>query len=188
MDKAVASCHGFEFSEVSQVVNKLGFRGLVVVGAVAIALSAAGVASAAYEFLVAARGTKQGNFTADSSTGIVGLAYYHEVLNPSTSAATGAASGKLQYGPVTITKAWGPSSPQFYAALFTNEVLASVTFTFNFQATGGTTAAVKLVNATVSSIRRRSDPVSGPVEDISFTYQSIEVDDTSAGMSAIGTP
>lgn len=169
------------------MASRCVFRGFVIAGAVFAALSASGVASATYEFLVAAQGAKQGNFIADSNAGIVGLAYYNEVVNTGASVSTGAASGKLTYGPVTITKAWGPSSPQFYGALFTNEVIKTATFTFNFQSTGGTTAAVKLQNAIVSSIRRRTDPVSGPVEDISFVYQSIEIDDTAGATSVVGT-
>ncbi len=90
------------------MASRCVFRGFVIAGAVFAALSASGVASATYEFLVAAQGAKQGNFIADSNAGIVGLAYYNEVVNTGASVSTGAASGKLTYGTRDNHQGLGP--------------------------------------------------------------------------------
>jgi type VI secretion system secreted protein Hcp len=43
---------------------------------------------------------------------------------------TGKNKGKRYHRPLTFLKEWGQSDPQFLAALWTNEVLTKVTFTF----------------------------------------------------------
>ena len=44
--------------------------------------------------------------------------------------ATGKASGKRYHRPLTILKEWGASSPQFFAACWTNELISTLTLTF----------------------------------------------------------
>lgn len=165
-------------------MSQLMVRGLLGASVTAVVLSASGISTAAFEFLVTAAGTKQGKFVDDSSQGTVGLAYYHEATGAAIDPQTGQASGKSQSGPVTVTKAWGPSSPQYYVALASNELLKTVTFNFDYRATGGAYEMVQLTNVTVSSIRRRVDPVSGPVEDISFVCQHLDITEVVGGVTA----
>ena len=66
----------------------------------------------------------------------------------------GAASGKRQHQPLVFTKQWGASSPQFYQAAYTNEVLTSVVFQFIATLPDGVESVdhtITLTNATISS-------------------------------------
>jgi type VI secretion system secreted protein Hcp len=150
----------------------------------------------AYEFYVTIEGTRQGAFKGESvreahKDKIAGLSYQHEIRSP-RDVATGQASGKRQHGPVIITKEWGPSSPQLFQALVTNEVLTSVGFEFFHTTPDGLEEVyhtVKLVNATVSKIvqstgtgesassaKTTNDYDTHELEEVSFTYQRIEVE------------
>ena len=95
-----------------------------------------------------------------------------------------------------ITKEWGAASPQFLEALWTNEILDTVSFTFNRPTSAGkeeTYFSILLTNAVVCEIRQYVGRAPGltdnanALEDISFTYQKIEVSDTVAKTSAVDT-
>lgn len=160
----------------------------------------------AYEFYVTIEGTRQGAFKGESvreahKDKIAGLSYSHEITSP-RDIATGQASGKRQHGPITITKEWGPSSPQLFQALVTNEVLKSVFFEFIHTTPDGLEEVyhtIKLVNATVAKIRQSTGGGGAEsagsaktsasydtheLEDISFTYQRIEVENKPGQTSA----
>jgi len=159
----------------------------------------------AYEFYVTIEGTRQGAFKGESpreahNKKVAGLSYSHEITSP-RDIATGQASGKRQHGPISITKEWGAASPQLFQALVTNEVLKSVLFEFFHTTPDGLEEVyhtIKLANATVSKIKQMtgsgessSSAKTGAtydtheLEEVSFTYQSIEVENmpgqTSAG-------
>ena len=143
----------------------------------------------AYEFYVKVKGQKQGDFKNETPREkhqgkIPGLAFSYEVSSP-RDAGSDQVTGKRTHQPVTFLKEWGASSPQFFQALTTNEVLPAVLF--EFVATDGNGEeyvrdTIKLINATVSRLRRRLDyptpPGSdvGPFEEISFTFQRIELE------------
>jgi type VI secretion system secreted protein Hcp len=159
----------------------------------------------AYEFYVSVEGTKQGKLKGESPRDshkekIAGLSYRHEIKSP-RDVATGQASGKRQHGPILITKEWGASSPQFFQALVTNEVLKSVLFEFFHTTPDGLEEVyhtVKLTNATISSIRymtgsdgesSNSSKHSGAydtheLEEVGFTYQRIELENKPGKTSA----
>lgn len=158
----------------------------------------------AYEFYVTIEGTKQGAFKGESvreahNKKIAGLSYAHEITSP-RDVATGQASGKRQHGPVVITKEWGASSPQIFQALVTNEVLKSVLFEFYHTTPDGLEEVyhtVKLVNATVSRVRQMTGKGESAgsakttsvydtheLEEVSFTYQRIEVENLPGKTSA----
>lgn len=158
----------------------------------------------AYEFYVTVEGTRQGAFKGESvrenhAAKIAGLSYRHEITSP-RDIATGQASGKRQHGPVTIMKEWGAASPQLFQALVTNEVLKSVLIEFFHTTPEGAEECyhtVKLVNATVSKIAQStgSGESAGSaktaashdtheLEEISFTYQRIEVENIPGQTSA----
>jgi type VI secretion system secreted protein Hcp len=142
---------------------------------------------------VSVKGAKQGQFKAETTREkaadrieVTGFAY--EVTSP-RDAASGQASGKRQHKPLQITKAIGASSPQFFQALTTNEPLQSVVLEFTKTDKNGEEYVfftIKLVNATVNSIRQHTpENASGgkdaagaavPVEEISFTFQRIEME------------
>src|ERR1700694_1815509 len=93
--------------------------------------------------------------------------------------ATGQVSGKRQHKPVVITKEWGPSMPQFLAAVATNEVLTKLTMEFwDADAKGMQRAhfVVTLTDASVSEVKQRlaNDLLT---EDLSFTFRKITVED-----------
>jgi type VI secretion system secreted protein Hcp len=150
----------------------------------------------AYEFYVTVKGMRQGAFKGESprkghEAKAAGISYQHEVQSP-RDVATGQASGKRQHKPIVFTKEWGASSPQYFQALVTNEWLESVLFEFyhtNKQGKEEVYYTIKLVNATVCNIRymtgagesATSAKTTGAydtheLEEISFTYQRIEVE------------
>jgi type VI secretion system secreted protein Hcp len=152
----------------------------------------------AYEFYVTIEGTKQGKFKGESvrdahKAKLSGLSYRHEIKSP-RDAATGQASGKRQHGAISITKEWGPATPQIFQALVTNEVLKSVLFEFIQTTPEGAEDiyhTIKLVSATISMVRYMTggDAVEGSasakhtstydtheLEEVSFTYARIEME------------
>ena len=105
---------------------------------------------------------------------------------------TGAASGKPAQ-PDRCHKGLGCSLPQFYQALVNSEVLQTVAFTFNRVGSNGkvgTYFTINLTNAVAVEIRQYVGGAPGltdnanALEDISLTYQKIEVADTDAKTSA----
>ena len=142
---------------------------------------------------VSVKGAKQGQFKGEggrekSGDRIEAVGFAYEVTSP-RDAASGMASGKRQHKPLQIIKAIGASSPQFFQALTTNEQLQNVTLEFTKMNQNGEEYVyytIKLTNATVSSIRQHTPEnapagkdVAGaavPVEEISFTFQRIEIE------------
>jgi type VI secretion system secreted protein Hcp len=156
-------------------------------------------AAQSHPFYVTVKGQTQGIFKADvvrvplvklAEAQIEGIKFSMQITSP-RDAASGLPTGKRQYSPITFTKLWGPSSPQFLLALSRNEVLTSVTFQFlKAMPTGQEVVfqVITLTNATVSSVRRyiglagaNEAPDTRELEDISFTFQKIEVTDKAAG-------
>src|SRR5690606_24987565 len=147
---------------------------------------------------------RQGAFKGESireahNAKIAGLSYRHEISSP-RDIATGQASGKRQHGAVVITKEWGASSPQLFQALCTNEVLGKVFIEFFHTTPEGEEECyytVTLGNATVSKIVQStgSGESAGSaktnatfdtheLEEVSFTYQRIDVECKSGQTSA----
>jgi type VI secretion system secreted protein Hcp len=144
-------------------------------------------------FVVKIVSQRQGAFRPEAPHGgIDGIRFSSQATSPRDSA-TGLPSGKRQYSPITFTKAWGPASPQILAALANNEVLSTVTF--EFYRTGADAKqflyqTVVLTNATVSSVRRYLDSPNGAeppdpraLEDVSLTFQKIELKDASGSVA-----
>lgn len=128
-------------------------------------------------------GQKTGVFKGDSTLKghedqIVVTAYVFELISP-RDPATGLASGKRQYRPITITKLLNASSPQVLNACATNENLKSVVI--NFWRTERTGVSINfyrvtLTNANISQVKQYSsgDTV---LEDVSLTFQKIQQED-----------
>jgi type VI secretion system secreted protein Hcp len=146
------------------------------------------------------KGVRQGDFKGESTQKgregmIPGVAFSYGVLvlRDTTS---GLPTGKQQHQPIVFTKQWGVSSPQFYTAAYTNEVLSAVVF--NFYVTGPTGIqqldhTVKLTNATIISVNQSIHlPQSGgPVidsrelQEISLTFQKIDITSIPGGTEAM---
>lgn len=155
----------------------------------------------AFEYYMQVVGTKQGAMKGESprkehTKKVPCIDFNYQVDSPKD-IATGQASGKRQHKPVTITKEWGPSTPQLFQALCTNEVLKSVLFEFYKTDANGIEVNyynIKLTNATVSRIEQSTgfpDAAHGSsaasakhnahydtheLERVSFTFQKIEVE------------
>jgi len=151
---------------------------------------------AADAFYVSIQGTKQGPFKGESLVAahrnqITGLDFSYEVSSP-RDPQTGLPSGQRIQMPLVITKQIGAASPQIYEAMVTNEVLKNVVIQFVKTANNGaetTYYTITLTNATISDIKQHDteaaatsvnvQPQKLMVEDVSFTFQKIEV--SSAG-------
>lgn len=120
-------------------------------------------------------GARQGVFPGAKGGAIAGLRFSYTVKSP-RDAASGQASGKRQHGPIVVTKMVGTASPQIFGALTTNEILRSVVINLPGGEGGGYT--VKLTNAAISEVKQYTEVPNGQVlEDVSFTFQKIEVED-----------
>ena len=151
-------------------------------------------------FTVTVEGTKQGPFKAENPRAgkqgkIPAIAFSYNVKSP-RDAASGMASGRRQHSPITFTKAIDASSPQFFQALTTNEILKSVVFEFYGTNPNGeeqVVYVVRLTNAVVAEIEqyagRTGDATrsadSTPLEDIAVTFQRIEMESTTGKTMAV---
>ena len=131
--------------------------------------------------LVDIHGQRQGGFKGEApaphATQFEALELSYEVNSP-RDRASGQASGTRVHKPVTITRAWGPASPQIFQACVTNEVLLKVQF--DCYGSDETTPnvlvhTVLLTNATVGQAKYRTDPRWGYVEDVSFSFEKIGI-------------
>ena len=162
-------------------------RWLIWVLAVTVVLGTTVAAQAAYEFYMTVEGVKQGKLKGENQPfpGAIGCLGFQFQVEAPRDVATGQASGKRQYSPLTITTEWGPSSPQLFQALISNEAIKTVECQFFSSTPTGTQqpyATIRLTNAVVSKVQYRLETSSqglGPpgalLEDISFTFQKIEL-------------
>jgi type VI secretion system secreted protein Hcp len=156
----------------------------------------------ALQFFATVTGAKQGAFKGESTQKgregkTPGVALTYGVASP-RDVTSGQASGKRQQHPVVFTKEWGASSPQFYTAAYTNEILSSVLLEFYSTSPTGVQVVdhtIKLTNATIIEIEQSvMVPQSGgPVIDsrdlqvISMIFQKIEITSTTGGTTASDT-
>ena len=147
--------------------------------------------SMAYEFYVTIEGAKQGKFKGDGRSKahkdqITGLAFDYEVIS-SRDPASGQATGKRQHKPVTITKRWGAATPQLFQALITNEVLTSVRIEFVKTSSAGKEYVyhkIKLTDATISDIHQHAAAETRELEEVSFTFRKIEIENVDGRTAA----
>lgn len=150
-------------------------------------------------FYVTIRGVKQGVFKGQTTAAghqdeIMGFQYEFQLSAP-VNASSGQASGRHQYTPITFTKVLDASSPQLIQAASSNELLSLVEFDFVHSGPDGKEAiyqSIKLTNATISSVKEymgfpglngQSDP--RQLEDVSFTFQKIEISNNDGKTTAI---
>jgi type VI secretion system Hcp family effector len=148
------------------------------------------------QFYIEVTGAKEGAFKGETiltkyPTYIPAFQFGMTAQTPVDSA-TGEATGKTTWTPITIVKAFGISDPQFLTALADNEVLSTVVMHF-VNATGpisdkGTTLTdwqtVTLTNALVTTVDRNtitlddSEKTNMFADQIAFTFQKITVTDS----------
>jgi type VI secretion system secreted protein Hcp len=146
-------------------------------------------AASAFQAYMRVEGTKHGVFAGESSAGrwqdsVPVCALRFEARAP-RDAATGLPTGRTINDPVTITKEWGAASPLYFDALATNELLRSVVIQVVGTDPGGAeriTHTLRLQDAVVVGFRQyvgERGASSGvdriPLEDITFTYRSLEL-------------
>ncbi|MBL7716094.1 MAG: type VI secretion system tube protein Hcp [Bdellovibrionales bacterium] len=152
-----------------------------------LALTAFVPALANAEIYLSVEGTRQGKFKGESTSKFFKdrlnvSSVSHEVVSPRDSQ-TGLATGRRQHKPLTVIRDVGSASPQFFLALATGENLKTVSLEFTSidQRTGQEqiTYTIKLTNAGVAS-QKAATIVRGGVsvlaEEVSFAYQSIEIE------------
>ncbi|HME32996.1 MAG TPA: type VI secretion system tube protein TssD [Terriglobales bacterium] len=145
----------------------------------------------AYTAYISIKGQKQGQFAGDGSSkqnkNRILITSFSFAAESPRDVATGRSSGKRQYQPVVIRKHWGEASPQVYQALATNEDLPAVLIEFTTVSAKGIEQvdhSFSLTNATISSLREFTEPAQSAneiddLEEISFTFQKIEIKDKS---------
>jgi len=160
-------------------------------------LLAAALPASATDIFCTVVGAKQGTFQGDPATGgnTTQIAVYSLIqeLKVPFDAATGQITGRSQHSPLTIVKELDKSSPQFFDAAATNEVLKSVTCTLSRSSANGQARPYfkfALTNATVVEIKDSGNGVNGTSqgderERISFSYQRIELTDLNSNTTAI---
>lgn len=115
------------------------------------------------------------------------LRLQHEIVT-ARDAATGMATGKRQHKPLVLTHAFGSMAIQFMAAAATNEVLKDVTIQVwspDLQGREVLRTTFKLTNASVASVSLATTGTARALQvlqDVSFTYQKIEITDNPSGI------
>ena len=150
------------------------------------------------------KGNVQGDFKGESLSKawqdwIPSFSYNSELIAP-RDIASGLATGKRMYKPITIVKEWGDATPQFYTALATNEILKLVEFDFvkkNMIGQEYVYFKITLTNALVSDTRmfknmQVNTQNSGynelpELQEVSFTFQSIKIESLHANVLFMDT-
>jgi type VI secretion system secreted protein Hcp len=136
-------------------------------------------------FSMTIQGQRQGVFPGNKGGTIGGLRFSYLLKSP-RDPASGLPTGKRMHTPVVFTKTLGTASPQIFSALSTNENLPSVVISVP-GGDGGLGYRVKLTNANLAELRQYTELVNGVatvLEDVSFTFQKIEVQDLGSGAMA----
>jgi type VI secretion system secreted protein Hcp len=153
-----------------------------------------------FQYYVSVKGKKQGQFKPESTKAgrkdkFVECLSFNMGSSVPYDANSGHLRGYRQHDPLTITKEWGASSPQFLQAHWTNEVLDEVVLEIVARTDDGSKEFVleriTLTDAVVVTVKRYSatsakDTVATDVhhlEDISFRFRQIMVENPNAGTS-----
>lgn len=138
-------------------------------------------------------GAKQGKFKAESNRSkfegkseLIG--FLQEIVSP-RDPASGAATGKTSYQPVTLLKQSGASSPQIFQAMITNELLKKVNIDFYKTDQTGQEVnyySITLENVSVSGYKQFIGPLDNEkfnpannilFDEIKLVFQKITVEE-----------
>jgi type VI secretion system secreted protein Hcp len=153
----------------------------------------------AYQFYVSMRGQKtgqiKGSVTQKGYEGtIAGLSMSHSIESP-LDVRTGLPSGRRMHKPLVFIKAWDKSTPLLFNMFVTNENITQCLFSFVRPSTGAEPSTrymtIQLTNARIASIGRSTaspDQLNEfdayDLEEISLTYQKIEITWIDGGITA----
>ncbi|TDX02095.1 type VI secretion system tube protein TssD [Dinghuibacter silviterrae] len=137
---------------------------------------------------VTIQGNKQGTFKGGRIE-CVGFSYG---ISQPMDVGTGMVTGKRQHTPIVIVKRLDASSPQLLQAASSNESLKTVTIEFSRPGEGKAFQTIKLTNASVVKINQYGGtaspekllPNGNVLEEISFSFQKIEVTNVDGKTSA----
>ena len=154
-----------------------------------------------FQSYIKIKGAKQGQFKGESKKkGRETFMEFHSYKmgsNTPVDAASGRPTGHRQHKPLIITKERGASSPMALTAHWSNESLPEVVIEIVGRSADGVKEIVveriTLTNAVITEINRYSAESTKAstahdvdfVEDISFRYQKIEVEDVVASTMAV---
>jgi type VI secretion system secreted protein Hcp len=147
---------------------------------------------------VTIKAVTQGTLKGQSSKkgdGKIPVVYFRCGVTDAFDSGSGQPTGRRQHEPVVFRKEVDAASPQLFQAAVTNEVLKSVVFEFMKPSQAGKEVvdhSITLTNALISSFHDsvQIGQVGGPVvdsrelEEISLTYQRIEMVNVSGGTQA----
>jgi len=144
------------------------------------------------EIYIAVEGTKQGKFRGESAAKAFKdqsrvLKFSYSVVSP-RDVSSGMPSGKRQHKALVITREPGASSPQFFKALVTNEVLKSVVIQFRRPNVSGVSEMqqiITLTNASISDFRQYLGDDGRWLEDVAFTFQQIQIENKPGATMAV---
>jgi len=144
----------------------------------------------------AKQGAIKGGVTAKGREGTIAVAAVsHEITTP-VGQATGAATGKRQHDPITITMVIDQATPKLYQAAVTNEIMTTAKIGFWRPSADGSSTEVQyftitLTNALIIDVTLNADDSLDPAsakgfeyEEIELTYQKIEWTWTDGGITA----
>jgi len=178
---------------------------IILISVLAMCMTYALGASAAYEFYMSIQGSKQGKFKGESTreawkewAPCVSIDFTAEsAMDP----ARGMPSGRVQNSPITIIKEWGESSPQILQAIATNEVLKEVRFSFIHRTKDGVEEVyftITLTNAMIvkhhiyvplATSAQQSTSATQELEDVSFVFERMTVENKISKITTtIGAP
>ena len=136
------------------------------------------------DIYISVEGAKQGKFKGETSM-VKGftdrsrvLKFSYGVVSP-RDVFTGQASGKRQHKAIVITREPGAATPQFFAALVSNEMLKSIVIQFFRRNAAGATElqqTITLTNASISDFRQYVGDDGRWLEDVAFVFQQIQIE------------
>lgn len=104
------------------------------------------------------------------------LSFSQAIVSP-RDAASGQATGKRQYKPITIVKQVDASTPRLFQACATNEILPTVKFVLHPPGASADQLAVTLTNASCADLTdSTSDSGTMEIETIHLTFQKITIE------------
>ena len=136
------------------------------------------------DIYISVEGAKQGKFKGQT-TMVNGSTARSRVLKFSYGVGsprdvfTGQVSGKRQHKALVITKESGAATPQFFAALVSNEILKSIVIQFfrrNATGVNELQQTITLTNASISDFRQYVGDDGRWLEDITFVFQHIQIE------------
>jgi type VI secretion system secreted protein Hcp len=142
------------------------------------------MSTVAYLTVVGARqGAIKGDVTIHGREGTIALIGVSSQLNVPFDATTGAAQGRRQHHPISVTKLLDQATPKLYQALVTNEILTEFTIAFWRQLPDGQETAqftIKLTDARIVAAAFVAHEAQGaaaaapaPSQEVQLTYRRI---------------